>query len=251
MLNPSKVHKALIKYFEQKGRVLTPQEYSRETDTPVRISDIKEIFGSWKRMETLIMATDKVPATNGLNVDALIKERNEAAHAAAVQWKEASENQDVKSRREAEAQAVAEVLARNAATPEGANANKVAIGGKLPQEQQDFSAMGATVSTDPQTLEQTVVDTKPEVVTTANTDPKTPYELRDAVASDGINSGSVPVGTATAGGSTGEASTDTVNALGADTADADKINDKSTTNTTSTQNTKVPNDETKAAATKK
>lgn len=250
MLSKSKVHIALKKYFEQKGRVLSPQEYARETDTPVRVQSIKALFGSWAKMEKLIMADEKAPASNGLNVDALIKERNAAAYEAARQWKEASENQDVKARREAEAQAVAEVLARNAATPEGANANKIAIGGKLAQEQQDFTAMGATVKTDPANLEQTVVDTKPEVRTTGNADPKTPLELRDAVAGE-ISGGAPAVGKATAGGSTGEASTDTVNALGADTADADNLKDKSTTNTTSTENTKVPADETKAAATKK
>jgi hypothetical protein len=251
MLNRNKVLIALIKYFKEKGRVLSVQEYSREADTPVRIQAIKEVFGSWKKMETIIMATENGRAESRLNVDEMIRERGAAQQAASEQWKEASENQDVKARREAEAQAVAEILARNAATPEGANANKVAIGGKLPQEQQDYSAMGATVQTDPQTLEQTVVDVEPEIVTTANEDPRTPYELRDAVAADGVKTGSVPVGTATAGGSTGQASTDTVDALGADAADADKIKDKSTTNATSTENTKVPNDETKAAPTKK
>ncbi|RZK45215.1 MAG: hypothetical protein EOO61_00735 [Hymenobacter sp.] len=252
MVNRSKALKTLTDYFETKGRVLTSLEYSRETDTPMELRQVKAYFGSWKLMEKLLMANDanKAPATNGLNVDALIKARNEAANEAANQWKEASENQDVKAQREGQAQAVAEVLARNAATPEGANANKLAIGGKLPQEQQDFSAMGATVETDPTTLEQTVVDTKPEVPVTGNADPKTPYELRDAAA-DQVNTGSVPVGTATAGGSTGTASNDTVNALGADTGDKDNIADKSTTNTSSTENTKVPADETKAAATKK
>lgn len=251
MVNRSKVLLALINYFERKGRVLSPQEYARETDTPVRVQTIKQVFGTWTRMEKLIMAEEKAPASNGLNVDALLKARNDAANEAAKQWREASENQDVKARREAEAQAVAEVLARNAATPEGANANKLAIGGKLPHEQQDFSALGATVNTDPASLEQTVVDTKPEVPTTANEDPKTPYELRDAVAAEGISGGSPAVGTATAGGSTGAASTATADALGADTADSGKIADKSTTNTSSTENTKVPADETKAAPTKK
>lgn len=252
MANRAKVLETLRHYFEQKGRVLNSQEYTREADAPVRTPQIRNLFGSWGKMEKLLMANDaNVPATNGLDVDAVIKARNDAAAAAAAEWKAASENQDAKAKREAEAQAVAEVLARNAATPEGANANKLAIGGKLPQEQQDFSAMGATVETDPITLEQTVVDTQPDVKTTANEDPKTPYELRDAVAADGVNTGSVPVGTATAGGSTGEASQDTVDALGADTADASKIEEKGTTNTASTENTKVPADETKAAATKK
>jgi len=252
MLNKVKVHKALKEYFETKGRVLTPQEYARETDTPVRVQEVKRIFGTWARMENTIMATDnKAAPTSGLNVDALLKERNESANAAANQWKEASENQDVKARREAEAQAVAETLARNAATPEGANANKIAIGGKLAHEQQDYSAMGATVKTDASSLEQTVVDTKPEVVTTGNDDPKTPYQLRDAVASEGVSGGTPDVGTATAGGSTGEASISTVQALGGETADKETIEDGSKRNNTTTTNSRVPADETKAAPTKK
>lgn len=250
MADRNKVQVALTKYFKEKGRVLTPQEYARETDTPVRVQTVKQVFGNWTKMEKVIMADNKPSATDGLNVDEVLRARNDAAYEAARQWREASENQDVKAVREAEAQVVAEVLARNAATPEGANANKIAIGGKLPSEQQDFSAMGATVNTDPVTKEQTVVDTKPEVPVTGNSDPKTPLEIRDAVA-EKVSGGSVETGTATAGGSTGEASLATVSALGADTADADNIKDKSTTNTTSTENTKVPADETKAAATKK
>lgn len=243
MLNRNKVLIALIKYFKEKGRVLNIQEYSRETDTPIRVQQIVQVFGSWIKMEKTIMATEtKVSATNGLNVDALIEARNAAEYEAAKQWKEASENQDAKARREAQAQVVAETLAANAATPEGANANKVAIGGKLPQEQQDFSAMGATVTTNPETKEQTVVDTKPEVVTTANEDPRTPLEIRDAVAAEGVSGGPAPTDTTTNGGSTGAASIATVNALGADTSDADNIKDKSTTNKTSTETTKVPAD---------
>lgn len=225
MLDRSKVLPALIKYFKLKGRVLSAQEYSREADTPVRIQSIKEIFGSWKRMENIIMATENGRPKARTNVDALIRERGAAEQEAAAQWKEASENQDVKARREGEAQVVAEILAKNAATPQGANANKLAIGGKLPQEQQDFSAMGATVETDPQTLEQKVVDTQPEIVNPSLDNPKTPQEIRDAIAAEGVNTGTVPVGTATAGGSTGEASKDTVNALGGDTKKDDVSTD--------------------------
>lgn len=225
MLNRNKVLKALINYFEQKGRVLNIQEYSRETDTPVRIQAIKELFGTWKKMEIIIMATQNGRAASRTNVDELIRERGAAEQAKVSQWVEASENQDVKMRREGEAQFVAEVLAKNAATPEGANANKLAIGGKLPQEQQDFSAMGATVVTDPKTLEQTVVDTKPEVITPALDNPKTPQEIRDAIAAEGVVAGAPAVGKATAGGSSGQPSTDTVNALGGDTTADDVSSD--------------------------
>lgn len=244
MLDKSKVLKALIKYFNKKGRVLTIQEYSREADTPIRAHLVKETFGSWAKMENTIMATEKkVPSTNGLNVNELIAKRAESEYAAAAQWKEASENQDLKAQREAKAQVVAEVLAANAATPEGANANKLAIGGKLAHEQQDYSAMGTTVQVDPTTGEQTIIDTQPEIVTTANDDPRTPLELRDAAAAENApETGSVPVDTSSAGGSTGEASIATTQALGGGAVDADKIKDTSTTNKTSTENTKVPAD---------
>lgn len=221
MENRSRVLKALMKYFKEKGSVLSVQEYSRETDTPVRIQTIKEIFGSWKRMETIIMATENGRAPNRTNVNDLIRQRGAAEQEAVNQWTEASENQDVKARREGEAQVVAEELAKNAATPQGANANKIAIGGKLPQEQQDFSAMGATVVTNPDNLEQTVVDVAPEKVTPALDNPKTPQEIRDAIAADKVKTGSVSVGKATAGGSTGQPSIDTVNAISTDAKDND------------------------------
>lgn len=214
MQNRQKILRALIKFFEDKGRVLSYQEYAQEPDTPVRVQTVKQVFGSWAKMEKLIMPNDN--KSSGLNVDALIEARNKQAYEAAAQWKEASENQDKKAQREAEAQVVAETLARNAATPEGANANKIAIGGKLAHEQQDYSAMGTTVKVDPATLTQTVVDPKPEIVeASVSDDPKTPLELRNAVAMSGkVSGGDAPVDTSTAGGSTGEASIATTDALG-------------------------------------
>lgn len=132
--NKHKILLALIKYFEEKGRVLTIQEYSRETDTPVRVQSIKEAFGSWTKMEKSIMNLDnKASSSSGINVDQVIADRNKAAYDAAVQWREASEDQEEKAAREAEAQVVAETLARNAATPEGANANKIAAVVQTPE----------------------------------------------------------------------------------------------------------------------
>lgn len=215
--NKHKILLALIKYFEEKGRVLTIQEYSRETDTPVRVQTIKQAFDSWTRMEKLIMNKDnRVPASKGLNVDKLIAERNKAEYDAIAMWKEAGENQDKKAMKEAEAQAIAEKLARNAATPEGANANKIAIGGKLAHEQQDYSAMGATVEVKPENLEQTVVDPNPEMVemVVGSESGKTPAELKNMVADSAGKDGSLPVDKSTAGGSTGEPSIATVQALG-------------------------------------
>jgi hypothetical protein len=215
MLNRNLVLRALIKYFEEKGRVLTIQEYARETDTPVRVQSVKQVFGSWAKMETLM---NRERPKNSLNTDAALAEINKPVYEAAEQWKRASENQDKKAEKEARAQVVAETLAANAATPEGANANKIAIGGKLPSEQQDFSAMGATVKVDPVNLEQTIVDVEPELVSTQSDgvmSGKTPMELRDAVAADAaVKAGDVPVDKSTAGGSTGEASIATVQALG-------------------------------------
>lgn len=223
MLNRTLVLRALIKYFEEKGRVLTYQEYAQETDTPVRVQSIKQLFGSWARLERIIMTNEN---KNSLDTDAVLAENNKAAYDAAEQWKAASENQDKKALKEAEAQVVAEKLAANAATPEGANANKIAIGGKLPSEQQDYSAMGATVLVDPKNLEQKVVDPEPEMLALAvEKDGKTPQALRDAVAADAaVKSGDVPADKSTAGGSTGEASIATVAAIG----DADKADTKST-----------------------
>lgn len=159
---------------------------------------------------------NRVSASNGLNVDALIADRNKAAYDAMAQWKAAGENQDKKALKEAEAQAIAEKLARNAATPEGANANKIAIGGKLAHEQQDYSAMGATVEVKPENLEQTIVDPNPEMVALATglESGKTPTELRDMVADSAGKDGAPPVDKSTAGGSTGEPSIATMQALG-------------------------------------
>jgi hypothetical protein len=219
MLDRNKVLRALIKYFEEKGRVLTYQEYARETDTPVRAQSVKQVFGSWARMETLM--TKETPK-NSLDVGALIAESEKATYEAAKQWKDASENQDKKAEKEAQAQAVAEVLAANAATPAGANANKIAIGGKLPHEQQDYSAMGTTVKVDPVTLEQVVTDVQPELFDAAFTgEDKTPLALR-AAALEAAKTGDVPVDKSTAGGSTGKASIATLDALGGEAAPAKK-----------------------------
>ena len=160
---------------------------------------------------------------NSLDVDAHLAEINKATYDAELQWKAASENQDKKALKEAQAQFIAEKLAFNAATPEGANANKLAIGGKLPSEQQDFSAMGATVQVDPKTLEQTVVDVQPEMVSPAFDGVltgKTPAELRNAL--EAVKIGAAPADKSTAGGSTGEAPIATVAALGDADAKAPK-----------------------------
>lgn len=204
MANRTKVLDTLEKYFQTKGRVLNAQEYARETDTPIRLQQVRNIFGTWNKVEKLLMAREQDTDGQITDVDALIAERNKTQWEAIQLWKKAGENQDAKALREAEAQHVAEVLAVNAATANGANANKIAIGGKLPGEQQDFTAMGATVTTDPVTKEQTVVDTQPEIYKGEVTeDPRTPAELLAKVREDGVDTSDTDVGTATAGGSTG------------------------------------------------
>lgn len=227
MANRTKVLETLDEYFKtKKGRILTSQEYSRETDTPIRIQQIRNIFGSWNRMEKLLMAKESREDLATTNVNDVIAARNAALNEERLKWLAASENQDAKALREAKAQVVAEKLAANAATPEGANANKIAIGGPLPSEQPDFDVMGATVNTDPVTKEQTVVDVEPEIVTVTVDDPRTPAELRDAVAKGEVKSGDVEVGHATDGGSQGEASVATVDALGGEKTETAKSDEK-------------------------
>lgn len=217
MANRKKVLETLDQYFKTKGRVLNSQEYARETDTPIRLQQVRNIFGCWNRMEKLLMARDRVDQDAITNVNDVLAARNKALNEERLRWIEASENQDAKALREAEAQYVAEKLALNAATPQGANANKIAIGGPLPSEQPDFDKMGATVNMDPVTKEQTVVDVKPEVIETVNEDPRTPAELRKAVeAADAAKTGDVKTGDATDGGSQGQASIATAAALGED-----------------------------------
>jgi len=220
--NRQKILLSLIKYFEEQGRVLTYQEYAQETGTPIRAQAILQVFGTWAKLERLIM-TNKQKPVGSLNTDEVLAEANKAAYDAAAAWKAASEDQDAKALKEAEAQVVAEKLTANAATPEGANANKIAIAGKLPKEQQDLSAMGTTVKINPTTLEQVVTDVDPELVSTvAVAEDKTPVALRAAVAAE-VKEGKVPVDKSTAGGSKGQPSTDTLNALdGAEKAPAKK-----------------------------
>lgn len=217
MANRTKVLETLDQYFKTKGRVLNAQEYARETDTPIRLQQVRNIFGTWNRMEKLLMARDRLDQDAITDVNYVIAERNRLANEARLQWIEASENQDAKALREAQAQFVAEKLAANAATPEGANANKIAIGGPLPSEQPDYDKLGATVNTDPVTKEQTVVDVEPEIVETFTDNPRTPAELRAAVESaETTKTGDVKTGDATGGGSQGQASIATVAAIGED-----------------------------------
>lgn len=196
-------------YFEEKGRVLTAQEYSRETDTPIRFRVLKNLFGSWSQVERLMrreFREDNGPETD---IAEVLAARNNKINEAQDIWVQASENQDKKSAREAEAQALGEKLALNASTPEGANANKIAIGGPLPEEQAKLERMGATVNINPVTMERAVADPNAKTIDpmngVASVTGKTPVELVVA-AREELAAADVKVGHATDGGSQGSAS---------------------------------------------
>ena len=205
MTQRTKAIDTLKEYFDKKGRVLTAQEYVREKDTPIRFQIVKNMFGGWGRMEKIVMARDN---NNGAitDVDEVIRLRNEKQLAFEQQWKDASENQEAKMKREQEAKKVAEKNARMAATPEGANAYKIAVGGPLPSEQPKLERVGGTVNIDPVTLERTVVDVQPEKVledlkeeTEAEDADKIGKTQEEIKAEVEPKTGSVKTGTATSG----------------------------------------------------
>lgn len=223
MSRNTKAIETLRTYFEQKGRVMSAQEYSRQTDTPIRLQVLRAMFGSWNKVEKLVMARTASDAIT--DIDDVLAARNRAASEADAQWRAASENQDKKAEREAAANALATKLALNAATPEGANANKIAIGGPLPQEQPKFERLGATVNIDPSTGSREIVDPQPEEVKVLGLDietGRTPKEL-EAAAAENLKGGTVDVADDTSGGSQGSASIATVAALGGGDEGSDTV----------------------------
>jgi hypothetical protein len=54
-----KAMKQLAMYFAEKGKVLSLREFKAANDGPIRISAIKNTFGTYHRMITLIHATEK------------------------------------------------------------------------------------------------------------------------------------------------------------------------------------------------
>ncbi len=124
MANRAKVLETLDQYFETKGRVLKQQEYIREVNPPIRLQQIRNIFGCWNTMEKLLMARRQRDEDAITDVSQVLEARNRAANEERQRWIEASENQDAKAEREAQAQYVAEQLARNAATADGAVAGE-------------------------------------------------------------------------------------------------------------------------------
>lgn len=162
MTQRSKATDVLKAYFNEKGRVLSALEYSRETDTPIRYRVVINMFGSWPRMEKIVMARETPDAVT--NVDDLIWERNNALVEGEKKFIAASENQEDKMKLEAQAHLVAEKLAANAATAAGANENKIAIGGPVVGEHPKYERSGATVNIDPKSGKRTIVDPDPELV---------------------------------------------------------------------------------------
>lgn len=240
MTKRTKAIEALEKYFEEKGRVLTAQEYIREEDTPIRFQQVRLMFGSWPKMEKIIMARENADNNAFSDVDDIIRQNNQRQADVEAKWKEASENQEAKAEREAEAQVVAEKLAANAATAEGANANKLAIGGPLPSEQPRFELRGATVTIDPATAERTVVDPEPEIVGPELGDEVEAGDTFEAIKRKVEAKKAAPkVGKATDGGSSGTPSVAEASALGGDEdVDADTTADRTSSTTTTTARAK-------------
>lgn len=132
MSQRSKAVELLSEYFEKKGEILNPVQYKQETDTPIRLGAVKRTFGTWSRMEKIVRAFDArnknrpEPITNAREV--IDQVNREAAEKEAL-LRSIGEDVDQKVQREAAARAQIETDALNAATPEGARANKIRKGG--------------------------------------------------------------------------------------------------------------------------
>jgi hypothetical protein len=53
-MNKMSMVNQLGEYFTKKGKILDLNEYSKETDWPMRPSAIKRVFNSWSRMMTMV-----------------------------------------------------------------------------------------------------------------------------------------------------------------------------------------------------
>jgi hypothetical protein len=132
MSQRSKTVELLSEYFEEKGDILTPHQYKKEKDTPIRLEQVKRVFGNWSRMEKIVRAFDArnknkpAPFTNASEV---IGEQNRLAAEHEALIRSIGEDVEQKTAREEAARAQIEADALNAATPEGARENKVRKGG--------------------------------------------------------------------------------------------------------------------------
>lgn len=132
MSQRTKAIELLSEYFEQKGEILNPKQYKMEKDTPIRLENVKRVFGTWSRMEKIVRAFDarnKNRPEPTTDADAVIAEQNRLAAEHEELIRSIGEDVDQKVQREAAARAQIETDALNAATPEGARANKIRKGG--------------------------------------------------------------------------------------------------------------------------
>jgi hypothetical protein len=132
MSQRSKAVEVLAEYFDSKGEILSPTEYRRQKDTPIRPQQVKRVFGTWSRMEKIVRAFDArnknkpEPSTDAREV---IAEQNRLAAEHEALIRAIGEDVEQKTAREEAARRQIEADALNAATPEGARENKVRKGG--------------------------------------------------------------------------------------------------------------------------
>ena len=62
-MNRPQVLKQLMEYFQQKGKILTIDEYKAAEDVPMRFMAAKRAFGSWARMTQMVEAKMRVDNT--------------------------------------------------------------------------------------------------------------------------------------------------------------------------------------------
>jgi len=132
MSQRSKTTELLAEYFESKGGILNPVEYKKEQDTPIRLEQVKRVFGNWSRMEKIVRAfnaRNENKATPTTDAREVVNEANRKAAEEEALIRSIGENVEEKTAREAAARAQLEADALNAKTPEGARENKVRKGG--------------------------------------------------------------------------------------------------------------------------
>lgn len=129
----------LAAYFDEKGGILSLDEYKKQKDAPIRFVAVKKTFGSWNRMEKIVRAlnirnkqrAERDPTTD---VNEVVR-RNAAVEAEyAEKMKAASEDLEAKTAREEAAHRYIERDKLNAATAEGAAENKERKGGTTSQD---------------------------------------------------------------------------------------------------------------------
>lgn len=130
----------LAAYFEEKGHILTPDEYKKEKDTPVRFATVKKTFGSWNRMERIVRGFNirnqqKAEQDPSTDVNEVIRRNAEVEAEYVEKMKAASENLEARTAREKAAQEYIEADKLRAATAEGAYENKMRKGGITSQDE--------------------------------------------------------------------------------------------------------------------